>query len=155
MSRLGLSLAVAALAAGLSCSVALAQSAAPAPDPALQTQTSSEPSTATKLETWTEKEWNAAKQKWSQDKAKCDACNQDAKDQKLSGRKIWSYLYDCMNNLIGGSRDLRYGRPAERHAWRVLFRSVFPFTRDARFQRFNLPSFRVSISNHVTLGARV
>ena len=39
---------------------------------------------------------SAAKQKWSQDKAKWNACNQDTKDQKLSGRKSWSYLYDCM-----------------------------------------------------------
>ena len=39
---------------------------------------------------------SAAKQKWSQDKAKWNACNQDTKDQQLSGRKSWSYLYDCM-----------------------------------------------------------
>jgi hypothetical protein len=69
---------------------------APTPNPALKTQASSEPSTAAKVENWTKKQWNAAKQKWSQDKAKWNACNQDTKDQKLSGRKSWSYLYDCM-----------------------------------------------------------
>ena len=92
MSRLCLSLTVAALAASLTCGVALAQSTAPAP----KTQASSEPSTAAKVESWTKKQWNAAKQKWSQDKAKWNACNQDTKDQKLSGHKSWSYLYDCM-----------------------------------------------------------
>ena len=94
MSRLCLSLTVAALAASLTCGVALAQSTAP--NPALKTQASSEPSTAAKVENWTKKQWNAAKQKWSQDKAKWNACNQDTKDRRLSGRKSWSYLYDCM-----------------------------------------------------------
>ena len=92
MSRLRLSLSVAALAASLTCGVALAQYTAPAP----KTQASSEPSTAAKVENWTKKQWNAAKQKWSQDKAKWNACNQDTKDQELSGSKSWSYLYDCM-----------------------------------------------------------
>ena len=96
MSRLCLSLTIAALAASLTCGVALAQSTAPAPNPTLKTQASSEPSTAAKVESWTKKQWNATKQKWSQDKAKWNACNQDTKDQKLSGRKSWSYLYDCM-----------------------------------------------------------
>ena len=94
MSRLCLSLTVAALAASLTCGAALAQSTAPNPAP--KTQASSEPSTAAKVGNWTKKQWSAAKQKWSQDKAKWNACNQDTKDQKLSGRKSWSYLYDCM-----------------------------------------------------------
>ena len=96
MSRLCLSLSVAALATSLTCGVALAQSTAPTPNPALKTQASSEPSTAAKVGNWTKKQWSAAKQKWSQDKAKWNACNQDTKDQKLSGRKSWSYLYDCI-----------------------------------------------------------
>lgn len=96
MSRLHLPLIVAALAASLTCGVALAQSTAPAANPAVKDQVSSEPSTATKVENWTAKKWNAAKQKWAQDKAKWSACNQDVKNQKISGRKSWSYLYDCM-----------------------------------------------------------
>jgi hypothetical protein len=96
LSRLCLTRTVAALAASLTCGVALSQSTAPAPNPALKTQASSEPSTAAKAENWTKKQWNAAKQKWSQDKAKWNACNQDTKDRRLSGRKSWSYLYDCM-----------------------------------------------------------
>jgi hypothetical protein len=96
MPRLSLSLTVAALAGSLTCGVALAQSTAPAPTAASKTQASSEPSTTAKVENWTKKQWNAAKQKWSQDKAKWNACNQDTKDRRLSGRKSWSYLYDCM-----------------------------------------------------------
>jgi len=96
MSRTRLSLALAA-AASLTCGAALAQMSPPAavpPKPVATTST--QPSTATKVENWTSKQWNAAKRKWSKDKAKWAACNKDAKDQKLSGRKSWSYLYDCM-----------------------------------------------------------
>ena len=96
MSRLCLSPTVAALAASLIGGVALAQSTAPAPPPASKTQDAAEPSTAAKVENWSKKQWSAATQKWSQDKAKWNACNQDTKDMKLSGRKSWSYLYDCM-----------------------------------------------------------
>src|SRR5258708_14173531 len=81
--------------------------AAPAPNPALKTRASSEPSIAAKVENWTKKEWNAAKKKWSQDKAKWNACNQDTKDRRLSGRKNWSYLYDSMTQrLTRPCRDL-------------------------------------------------
>ena len=96
MSRLHLSLSVAALGSSLTCGVALAQSTAPAPNPGLIGQVSPEPSTAPKVENWTKRQWNAAKQKWSRDRAKWNACNQDTKDRRLSGRKSWSYLYDCM-----------------------------------------------------------
>ena len=60
------SLTVATLAASLTYGVALAQSTA------------------------------TSAPKWSQDKAKWNACNQDTKHRGLSGRKRWSYLYDCM-----------------------------------------------------------
>ena len=96
MSRTRLSLALVA-ATSLICGAALAQTSPPAavpPKPAAATST--QPSTATKVENWTTKQWNAAKQEWSKDKAKWAACDQKAKDQKLSGRKSWSYLYDCM-----------------------------------------------------------
>ena len=97
MSRICLSLTVVvALAGSLNSGVALAQSTAPDANPAARAQASSEPSTAAKVENWTNKQWSAAKRKWSRDKAKWNACNQDSKDQKLSGRKSWSYLYDCM-----------------------------------------------------------
>jgi len=96
MSRLHLSVTVVGLAAILTCGTALAQTTAPGTGPESKDRVSSEPSTLTKVENWTTKKWNAAKQKLSQDKVKWSACNQDVKDQKLSGRKSWSYLYDCM-----------------------------------------------------------
>ena len=74
--------------------------------PAFAQQTQPQPTTkptttlATKAEDvskWTRKQWEAAKAKWSKDKAKWNACNKQATDQKLLGRKSWSYLNDCMN----------------------------------------------------------
>ena len=47
---------------------------------------------------WTRKEWNAAKAKWSMEKVKWASCRNQAKEKKLSGRKSWSFLYDCMSN---------------------------------------------------------
>jgi hypothetical protein len=47
---------------------------------------------------WTQKQWNAAKVKWSQEHAKWDACNKKATDQNLSGRKSWSFIASCMTS---------------------------------------------------------
>ena len=56
-----------------------------------------EPSTMTKVETWTTKQWNAAKATWAKDKAKWASCQRRSTEQKLEGRKSWSFLYTCMN----------------------------------------------------------
>ena len=107
MSRTRLSFVLIAVA-GLICSSAFAQMSPPTNNPPPATKmapapkaatvpATSQPSTTTKVENWTTKQWNAAKAKWSKNKAKWNACNKEAKDQKLSGRKSWSYLYDCMN----------------------------------------------------------
>jgi hypothetical protein len=77
---------IAALAIG--ASVAFAQTPA---TPATQ------PSTVTTVENWTTKEWNAAKTKWAKEKTKWAGCQQQSTDQKLTGRKSWSFLYSCMN----------------------------------------------------------
>ena len=45
---------------------------------------------------WTQKQWNAAKAKWSEEKTKWNACQGQAKTKNLSGRKSWQFLYDCM-----------------------------------------------------------
>jgi hypothetical protein len=69
----------------------------PKPAPAISTPAPSEPSTAAKVEKWTKKQWAAAQKEWSKDKAKWADCRKKSKDQKLSGRKSWSFLYNCMS----------------------------------------------------------
>jgi hypothetical protein len=56
-----------------------------------------QPSTMTKVENWTTNQWNAAKTEWARDKTKWADCQQQSTDQKLIGRKSWSFLYTCMN----------------------------------------------------------
>ena len=56
----------------------------------------SKPTTVEQVETWTRKEWNAAKKEWAKDKAKWADCEKQSSDQKLKGRKSWSFLYACM-----------------------------------------------------------
>jgi hypothetical protein len=45
---------------------------------------------------WTQKQWNAAKAKWSEEKTTWNDCQAQAKTKNLSGRKSWQFLYDCM-----------------------------------------------------------
>jgi hypothetical protein len=45
---------------------------------------------------WTTKEWNKAKAKWAVEKVKWADCRKQSKDQKLAGRKSWSFLASCM-----------------------------------------------------------
>jgi hypothetical protein len=63
-----------------------------------QAPSRTEPSTADKVEHWTQREWNVAKAAWQKDKTKWDKCNQRATEQHFSGRKGWSYIYDCMTS---------------------------------------------------------
>ena len=92
MTRIGISiLAITALALG-AAAFALAQG-----------QTSPQPNTkpapTTKLEDvskWTQKQWDAAKAKWSKEKVKWADCQKQADGKKLSGRESWSFLYSCM-----------------------------------------------------------
>jgi hypothetical protein len=73
---------------------ALAQ--APASQPA---ETSSSPaSAATRVEVWTKKEWTAMKSEWVKDRERWTACRHQADEQKLAGRKSWSFLYQCMTH---------------------------------------------------------
>jgi len=57
-----------------------------------------EPSMSSKVENWTKSEWNAAKTEWAKDEAKWAGCRKQASADKLSGRKSWSFLYDCMHS---------------------------------------------------------
>jgi hypothetical protein len=77
------------LAAITASGLAYAQSPTPSPK-------RSEPSVAAKVETWTDKQWTAAQKKWAKDKKKWNECQSQSDTRKLSGRKSWSFLYDCM-----------------------------------------------------------
>jgi len=85
MSRLRFYLTAIAVAAVMSFSAAIAQ-------------TSPQPSTATQVEKWTTKQWAAAQKEWAKDKKKWADCRKQSKDQKLEGRKSWSFLYKCMTS---------------------------------------------------------
>ncbi|MGC2080234.1 MAG: hypothetical protein WA728_30315 [Xanthobacteraceae bacterium] len=45
---------------------------------------------------WTQKQWNAAKAKSTEEKTQWNDCQTQAKAKNLSGRKSWHFLYDCM-----------------------------------------------------------
>jgi len=59
-------------------------------------QTSSAPSKTEQVEKWTTKQWEAAKKEWVKDRKKWADCRKQSKEQKLEGRKSWSFLYKCM-----------------------------------------------------------
>jgi hypothetical protein len=59
---------------------------------------SSKASMATQVETWTEAQWEAAKNEWAKDTAKWADCQKQSSTQKLEGRKSWPFLYKCMTN---------------------------------------------------------
>ena len=84
-----------ALAGIVASQVAFAKT--PASQPAARSSpSSSEPSATERVETWTREQWNAARKEWAKDKAKWASCRKKSKDQRLSGRKSWSFLYGCM-----------------------------------------------------------
>ena len=78
--------------------LAQAQQTTPTPRsaPVQVAPTSQPPSAAAKVETWTKEQWAAARKEWSKDKAKWADCRKQSNDQKLSGRKSWSFLYNYM-----------------------------------------------------------
>jgi hypothetical protein len=55
-------------------------------------------STAEEVKNWTQKQWNAAKREFRKDQDKWTACRKKSRDQKLSGRASWSFLYTCMKS---------------------------------------------------------
>jgi len=100
MSHIRSCLTAVVVAVIMNSSAVIAQTPVPSPAtkpaPTAATSSSSKPSTATQVETWTRKQWEAAKKEWAKDKAKWADCQKQSKAQKLSGRKNWSFLYKCM-----------------------------------------------------------
>ena len=72
--------------------VVMAQTTTPA------TPQSSASSTIDDVSKWTTKQWNQAKAKWAKEKEKWADCQKQSKDQKLTGRKSWSFLASCMTS---------------------------------------------------------
>ena len=74
--------------------------AAPPPPPAAAAPAPAQPAAKTPtmedVSKWTRKQWNAARAKWVKEKEKWGDCEKQAHTQKLSGRKSWQFLYDCM-----------------------------------------------------------
>lgn len=94
-TRVCLSLVAVAFAGLISVGAAPAQTPSPPPSPTAFTS-GTEPSTVSKVEKWSTKEWNAAKSKWAKEKVKWADCRQQSTDQNLKGRKSWAFLYGCM-----------------------------------------------------------
>ena len=113
MNHLLARVSVVAFAGFLCAGIALAQ--APSPPPAANsptTTTTTSPSataapetavaprtvssTVADVEKWLTDEWDAAKAKWSKENTKWAGCEQQATDQKLTGRTSWVFIYKCM-----------------------------------------------------------
>jgi hypothetical protein len=97
MNHIHTIIAASAIIVTAACGVAFAQTPAsptaktPAPAPSNQ-------STAAQVETWTTKQWDAAKKEWVKDKKKWADCQKQSSNEKLEGRKSWSFLYKCMTS---------------------------------------------------------
>ena len=81
--------AVAILGIIVTSGAAPAQTTAPPPTTASKTDDISK---------WTRKQWNHAKAEWAKEKQKWADCQKQSKDQKLTGRKSWSFLASCMTS---------------------------------------------------------
>ena len=53
---------------------------------------------ADEVKKWTTKEWRKAKAQWIKEKEKWADCSKQSKDQKLVGRKSWSFIASCMTS---------------------------------------------------------
>ena len=54
--------------------------------------------TTEKVKTISKKEWDKMKGQWAKQKEKWADCNKQSQDQKLSGRKSWSFISSCMTS---------------------------------------------------------
>jgi hypothetical protein len=77
--------------------VGLAQTAPPSTPESSSSATSSKiDSKIDDVSKWTSKQWNQAKAKWAKEKEKWADCQKQSSDQKLTGRKSWSFIASCM-----------------------------------------------------------
>jgi hypothetical protein len=85
--RLKWFLAIAVMAGLIGTGVAFSQNPSPAP-----------PTTTEKVKAISKREWNKMKRQWAKQTDKWESCNKQADDQKLSGRKSWSFIAGCMTS---------------------------------------------------------
>ncbi len=95
MSIVRSALVAAAVLGVVTSGVALAQTTAPP---------SSISSKVDDVSKWTSKQWNRAKAKWAEEKEKWADCQKQSEDQKLTGRKSWSFLASCMTSVSTSSK---------------------------------------------------
>jgi hypothetical protein len=62
---------------------------------------STKESVSTRVENWTEAQWEAAKIEWAKDTTKWTNCQKQWNEQKNEGRKNWPSLYKCMTGSEG------------------------------------------------------
>jgi hypothetical protein len=94
--RAGFSAAVIAGLVSAGGAIAQTSSSPPASNSPTTAAATFASSTLVDVEKWTADEWDAAKAKWSKENAKWGGCEQQATDQKLTGRQSWVFLYNCM-----------------------------------------------------------
>jgi hypothetical protein len=51
-----------------------------------------------KIKTISKREWNRMKGQWAKQTEKWASCNKQSDDQKLTGRKSWSFIASCMTS---------------------------------------------------------
>jgi hypothetical protein len=68
------------------------------PAPAQTTAPAPTSSAIDDVSKWTTKQWNRAKAEWAKEKQKWADCQKQSKDQKLTGRKSWTFLASCMTS---------------------------------------------------------
>jgi hypothetical protein len=51
-----------------------------------------------KVRTISKREWNKMKVQWAKQTDKWANCNKEADDQRLNGRKSWSFIASCMTS---------------------------------------------------------
>jgi hypothetical protein len=56
------------------------------------------PTTSEKVKAISKKEWDKMKGQWAKQKEKWADCNKQSQDQKLTGRKSWSFIASCMTS---------------------------------------------------------
>lgn len=102
MSNIRFYLTTVAFAAVIGSGAVVAQTSEPptptASPPAASAPDSPKPTTVEQVESWTNTQWEAAKEKWAKDKVKWADCQEQSSKQKLEGRRSWSFLYACMTS---------------------------------------------------------